>query len=162
MPARRMSRLIRDRSRFTPDSSGIEPFPQDEKENLASKGNSVQTRVLYLRGDRETGNLEDYVKGLRESGLPNVEGRLIPNSGHYAPDEQPGEVVAILRNSSPDDRRRRFNDHHPCLLLDDYDAWTLNASLTTLSSYRKCSKRWILGHSAQATSLQRIEGMIRH
>ena len=36
--------------------------------------------------------------------------------------------------------------------------WTLNASLTTSSSYRKCSKRRILGHSAQATSLRRIEG----
>jgi hypothetical protein len=29
----------------------------------------------------------------------------------------------------------------PCFLLDDCDAWTLNASLTTSSSYRKCSKR---------------------
>jgi hypothetical protein len=28
-------------------------------------------------------------------------------------------------------------------LLDDCDAWTLNASLTTSSSYRKCSKRRI-------------------
>ena len=37
-------------------------------------------------------------------------------------------------------------------------AWTLNASLTKLSSYRKCSKRRILGHSAQATSLLPIEG----
>lgn len=73
-------------------------FPQDEKDNLASKRISVQTRVLYLRGERETGNLEDYVKGLRESGLQNLEGRLIPNSGHYAPDEQPGEIVAILRD----------------------------------------------------------------
>ena len=46
----------------------------------------------------------------------------------------------------------------PRLLLDDCDAWTLNASLTRLSSYRKCSKRRILGHSAQATSLLPIEG----
>jgi pimeloyl-ACP methyl ester carboxylesterase len=73
-------------------------FPQDEKDNLASKGTSVQTRVLYLRGEHETGNLEDYVKGLRESGLRNLEGRLIPNSGHYAPDEQPREVLAILED----------------------------------------------------------------
>ena len=47
------------------------------------------------------------------------------------------------------------------LLLDDCDAWTLNASLATSSSYRKCSKRRILGHSAQATSLLRIEGTMR-
>jgi len=76
-------------------------FPQDEKDNHASQGNSVQTRVLYLRGEHEIGSLEDYVKGRGESGLRNLEGRLIPNSGHYAPDEQPNEVAAILSESSP-------------------------------------------------------------
>ena len=39
--------------------------------------------------------------------------------------------------------------------------WTLNASLTTSSSYRKCSKRRTLDHSAQATSRLRIEGTMR-
>jgi hypothetical protein len=47
------------------------------------------------------------------------------------------------------------------LMLDIETEWTLNASLTTSSSYRKCSKRRILGHSAQATSLRRIEGMTK-
>jgi pimeloyl-ACP methyl ester carboxylesterase len=44
-------------------------FRQDEKDNHASQGNSVQTRVLALRGEHETGSLEDYVKGQSESGL---------------------------------------------------------------------------------------------
>ena len=39
--------------------------------------------------------------------------------------------------------------------------WTLNASLTIFGSYRKCSKRRTLGHSAQATSLLPIEGMTK-
>jgi hypothetical protein len=43
-------------------------------------------------------------------------------------------------------------------MLDIEMEWTLNASLMRLSSYRKCSKRRILGHSAQATSLLPIEG----
>jgi hypothetical protein len=43
-------------------------------------------------------------------------------------------------------------------MLDIGTEWTLNASLTTSSSYRKCSKRRILDHSAQATSLLPIEG----
>jgi hypothetical protein len=43
-------------------------------------------------------------------------------------------------------------------LLDIETEWTLNALLTTSSSYRKCSKRRTLDHSAQATSLLRIEG----
>jgi hypothetical protein len=45
----------------------------------------------------------------------------------------------------------------PRLLLDDCDPWTLNASLTRLSNYRKYSKRRILGHLPQATSLLPIE-----
>ena len=47
------------------------------------------------------------------------------------------------------------------LMLDIELAWTLNARLTRLSSYGKCLKRPILGHSAQATSLRRIEGMTK-
>lgn len=38
--------------------------------------------------------------------------------------------------------------------------WTLNALLTKSSSLRKCSKRRISGHSAQAISRLRIEGMM--
>jgi hypothetical protein len=44
------------------------------------------------------------------------------------------------------------------LMLDIETEWMLNALLTTSSSYRKCSKRRISGHSAQATSLLPIEG----
>ena len=44
------------------------------------------------------------------------------------------------------------------VLLDIGTKWMLNAPLTRLSSYRKCSKRRILGHSAQATSLLPIAG----
>ena len=47
------------------------------------------------------------------------------------------------------------------LMLDIGTEWTLNASLTRLSSYRKCSKRRILGHSAQATPRLRIDGMTK-
>jgi pimeloyl-ACP methyl ester carboxylesterase len=72
-------------------------FAQDEKDNLSVKGDLVQTPVLYLRGDKEIGKLEVYLQGLREGGLSNIEGRLIPDSGHFAPDEQPEAVVKALR-----------------------------------------------------------------
>jgi hypothetical protein len=58
-------------------------------------------------------------------------------------------------------RECRFRLTAPRLLLDDGDVWMLNASLTRLSSYRKCLKRRILGHSARATSLPPIEDMTR-
>jgi hypothetical protein len=44
------------------------------------------------------------------------------------------------------------------LLLDIETEWTLNALLTTSSSYRKCSKRLTLDHSTQARSLLPIDG----
>jgi hypothetical protein len=43
-------------------------------------------------------------------------------------------------------------------LLDIETEWTLNALLATSSSYRKCSKRRTLDHSAQAICRLRIEG----
>jgi hypothetical protein len=47
------------------------------------------------------------------------------------------------------------------LMLDIKTEWTLNALLTTSSSYRKCSRRRTLDRSAQATSLPQIEGTTR-
>jgi hypothetical protein len=44
------------------------------------------------------------------------------------------------------------------LVVDIGTEWTLNASLTILSSYRKCSKRRMLSRSEQATSLLPIGG----
>jgi hypothetical protein len=46
-------------------------------------------------------------------------------------------------------------------MLDIETEWTLNASLTRFSSYGKCSKRRISGHSAHATSRLRIDGMTK-
>lgn len=73
-------------------------FSRDEEDNLAARGNAVHTPVLYLRGDSERAGLDSYLKGLRESGLRDVRGRLIANCGHFATDEQPDEVVKALRD----------------------------------------------------------------
>jgi pimeloyl-ACP methyl ester carboxylesterase len=72
-------------------------FSQDEKDNLRVKDDPVQTSVLYLRGEREAGDLERYLRGLRAGGLRNVQGRVIPNSGHFTSDEQPEALLAVLR-----------------------------------------------------------------
>jgi pimeloyl-ACP methyl ester carboxylesterase len=71
-------------------------FPQDEKDNSIGQDRPVQTPVLYLRGESE-GDLQPYLDGLRGSGLRNIQGRVIPNSGHFAPDEEPAEVINALR-----------------------------------------------------------------
>jgi pimeloyl-ACP methyl ester carboxylesterase len=71
---------------------------QDEKDNAAGKEREVPVPVLYLRGRQERGDLERYVKGLRESGLRDVRGALIPDSGHFSPEEQPAAVARALRD----------------------------------------------------------------
>ncbi|MDA4112914.1 MAG: alpha/beta hydrolase [Thaumarchaeota archaeon] len=72
-------------------------FPQDEKDNAAVKGDAVLTPVLYVRGDHDAGTMGPYLQGLRENGLENVVGRVIPNCGHFSLDEQPELVAAALR-----------------------------------------------------------------
>jgi pimeloyl-ACP methyl ester carboxylesterase len=72
-------------------------FPQDEKDNQASKHETVQTPVLYIRGDQEHIDIEQYLKGLRDSGLRHLQGHVIPKAGHFAPSEQPEAVLEALR-----------------------------------------------------------------
>lgn len=71
-------------------------FAQDEKANLADKHQPVNTPVLYLRGDKEPGDIDRYVAGLRDGGLRNVRSSLIANSGHFTPDEQPAQIARVI------------------------------------------------------------------
>ncbi len=71
-------------------------FPKDEEENMASAGEEDRTPVLYLRGEHEQGDIDAYLRGLRDAGMREVRGRIIPGSGHFAPNERPGEVLALL------------------------------------------------------------------
>jgi pimeloyl-ACP methyl ester carboxylesterase len=71
-------------------------FDQDERDNLQMRDHKVRTPVLYLRGQREPGSMDDYLKGFRAAGLQDVRGGLIGDSGHFAPDEQPGAVAEAI------------------------------------------------------------------
>jgi pimeloyl-ACP methyl ester carboxylesterase len=72
-------------------------FPQDEKDNIASAGAIVSTPVLYVRGAAESGQMPSYLDGLRKAGLANVTGKVLPDCGHFSPDEQPLALAACLR-----------------------------------------------------------------
>jgi pimeloyl-ACP methyl ester carboxylesterase len=72
-------------------------FEQDERHNQQMREHAVRTPVLYLRGQREGGVIEEYLKGFRAAGLQDVRGALIADSGHYAPDEQPAAVADAIR-----------------------------------------------------------------
>jgi pimeloyl-ACP methyl ester carboxylesterase len=72
-------------------------LPEDERNNIAVERQTVDTPVLYLRGSKDPGlGLDRYVEGLRHGGLRDVQGAEIADSGHFAPDEQPGAVVEAL------------------------------------------------------------------
>lgn len=64
-------------------------FRHDAEDNVSYKGRALQTPVLLIRGDRESGKISKYVDGLRKSGVTNVSGVLIPDAGHFSAEEQP-------------------------------------------------------------------------
>jgi pimeloyl-ACP methyl ester carboxylesterase len=72
-------------------------FEQDAKDNIESKGIAVPIPTLCVRGSREPGRLEDYVRGLRDAGLSRARGERIDDCGHFSPDEQPAALAAALR-----------------------------------------------------------------
>ncbi|TCC61374.1 alpha/beta hydrolase [Kribbella pittospori] len=60
-------------------------FPQDA-EQLTTPGG---TPLLYLRGDHEYGELDDYAEGFHRAGVTSLTTDLIPGAGHFAPEEAP-------------------------------------------------------------------------
>ena len=66
---------------------------------MAVERQTVDTPVLYLRGNKDPGFAVDrYVEGLRHGGLTNVEAGEIADSGHFALDEQPEAVARALEH----------------------------------------------------------------
>ncbi|RWE30166.1 MAG: alpha/beta hydrolase [Mesorhizobium sp.] len=71
-------------------------FPEDAKANAARPAKPIAVPVLYLRGAAESGDIGDYVDGLRAAGLSNVEGDIIADSRHFVADENPEALAARL------------------------------------------------------------------
>jgi pimeloyl-ACP methyl ester carboxylesterase len=65
-------------------------FPQNAKDNreMTADNPTIATPVLVIRGSKE-GPIEGYVNGLRSAGFVAVESAVIPDCGHFAPEEQP-------------------------------------------------------------------------
>lgn len=69
-------------------------FFKDEKDN--SNPVSVNVPVLYLKGEKEYMDINQYIEGFKTSGINNIKGEFIPNSGHYAADESPEDVAKAI------------------------------------------------------------------
>jgi pimeloyl-ACP methyl ester carboxylesterase len=65
-------------------------------ETAVKRGVQIAMPVLYVRGSHESGNIDRYLAGLRHAGLPAVRGALIPDCGHFAPEEQPAAVWSAI------------------------------------------------------------------
>jgi pimeloyl-ACP methyl ester carboxylesterase len=56
----------------------------------------VDVPVLYLKGEKEYMDTAPYIEGFKASGIKNIKGGFIPDSGHYAADESPEEVAKAI------------------------------------------------------------------
>ena len=69
-------------------------FSEDSKFNrkLIELGKPITTPVLYMRGERSGGNMDQYAAGFAEAGLKNLKTKIVPDSGHFMLEEQPDFV----------------------------------------------------------------------
>jgi pimeloyl-ACP methyl ester carboxylesterase len=66
-------------------------FSRDENDNTGYK--PIDIPVLYIRGEKDFGDIRQYIDGLKKSGVKHVTGKLIPGSLHFSPEESPQELV---------------------------------------------------------------------
>jgi pimeloyl-ACP methyl ester carboxylesterase len=71
-------------------------FPQDVEENRAAR-TPVSIPLLYVRGSKDSGNIERYLQSFREMGVTRVSGAVVADCGHFTPEEQPGGVWECIR-----------------------------------------------------------------
>jgi pimeloyl-ACP methyl ester carboxylesterase len=75
-------------------------FAQDAQDNAESgKTAAVDTPLLYLRGEREGGDIASYAAGLRNAGVKHVTTALVPNAGHFTQEEAPADVWRFIRDA---------------------------------------------------------------
>ncbi|GAA3050993.1 alpha/beta hydrolase [Kitasatospora sp. NPDC006786] len=73
-------------------------FPQDARDNAEAAAVPAGTPLLYVRGDREGGDIEAYARGFRAAGVRELATAVVADAGHFAQEEQPAAVWAVLRD----------------------------------------------------------------
>ncbi len=73
-------------------------FEADAKENIAftQARTAIRTPILYIRGNHESGNIDEYDHGLRTAGLTNLRTAVVADSGHFSPEEAPSAVWSMI------------------------------------------------------------------
>lgn len=72
-------------------------FERDAEDNRQAGGSSqLETPLLYLRGERESGDVATYRNGFRAAGVAHVRARVIPGAMHFAPEEAPESTWRLI------------------------------------------------------------------
>ena len=66
-------------------------FGKDAQANSKDTA-TIETPLLYLRGEFESGDIDEYANGFRTAGISSVTTARIPGSGHFTPEENPEAV----------------------------------------------------------------------
>lgn len=70
----------------------------DDAEHNAADTETVDTPVLYIRGDADPVDVDAYLDGFRAAGLTNVDAAILPHSGHSASLVSPDALWATIRD----------------------------------------------------------------
>jgi pimeloyl-ACP methyl ester carboxylesterase len=84
-------------------------FSADAEHNANYR--SIETPILYFRGDADGRTPDDYVAGLRKAGVRNVQGASLDGTAEFVPFEAPDRITDLIS---------RFADH--CFAEETADA----------------------------------------
>lgn len=73
----------------------------DAKANAAAT-HPTGTPLLYVRGELEMGDVEQYAAAFRAAGVQDVRTAVIPGAGHFTAEEAPAAVWAAIDAFRPD------------------------------------------------------------
>ena len=71
-------------------------FATDADMNRQASIDPVGTPLLYLRGEHRLGDIDAYVRGLRNAGIMNVDRGVVRGAGHFTQEEEPGETWQLI------------------------------------------------------------------
>jgi pimeloyl-ACP methyl ester carboxylesterase len=69
-------------------------FPKDEKDN--AQPSTIAIALLYVRGEKDFGQMGDYAHGLEKIGVQHLSTEVISGSGHFVPEENPGDLARVI------------------------------------------------------------------
>ena len=73
-------------------------FPTDAEESARASGARAVTPLHYLRGERESGDIDTHVRDFRDVGVARAEQGKDPDAGRLAREESPRENWRIIES----------------------------------------------------------------